>query len=172
MLEVGKEAEIYNVSFDLTPRQVLGVVGEAPSLPAIKRFQDLVGSVEQVELPVEHYFAPGQYVRRCHIPKETFVVGKMHRHEHVVMLIKGETTILTDKGMERIKAPHVWISQPGAKRPLFTHTDCEFVTVHSTSERDLDALEAELIVPESEIDYSVPAKELPDFSNELQGVYA
>jgi len=155
-------------TFDLTPR---AEIAPAPTLQQIKWFQEVVGAAPQVEVPVEHFFAPGQYVRTCTIPADTFVVGKMHRHEHFVMLVKGEASILTDKGMERITGPKKWISKPGAKRPVHTHTDCEFLTVHSTDETDLDVLEAELIVPEAQIDYEAP-QEAAFLTNAVQGAYA
>lgn len=158
-------------TFDLTPRFHMPDLAPAPTLQQIKRFQDVVGAAPQVEIPVEHFFAPGQCVRTCIIPADTYVVGKMHRHEHFVMLVNGEASILTDKGMERITAPRKWISKPGAKRPVYTHTECEFLTVHSTDETDLDKLEAQLIVPEAQIDYEAP-QDAAFLTDAVQGVYA
>ena len=75
--------------------------------------------------------------------------------------------------MERIRAPHKWVSQPGAKRPVYTHTDCEFITVHLNPDdsEDLEALEADIIIPEALISYEEVAA-LAEFTDELQGVYA
>lgn len=151
--------------FEELPRQ--------PTLAQIKRLQDVVGVAPQIPLEPEHLFAPGMYTRILAIQADAYVVGKMHRHAHPTMLIKGEATILTNNGMERICAPHVWISQPGAKRPLYTHTDCVFVTVHlnATDTTDLDVLEAEIIIPEALIEYepkAIPA----DFTDEIQEIYA
>lgn len=149
---------------------------KSPTLPQIKRLQDLVASVPQVPLEPEHSFAPGMYVRTLKIPAGTVVVGKMHRHAHPTLLTKGTATILTNNGMERISAPYQWISQPGAKRPVLTHTDCEFVTVHLNpgDTTDLDVLEAQIIIPEASIDYSEEKslEALGQFTEELQAVYA
>lgn len=143
-----------------------------PTLQQIKRMQDVLAELPQTECPVEHFFAPGMYVRKCSIPADTYVVGKMHRHRHPTMLVKGEASINTDRGMVRIAAPHIWISQENAKRALLTHSDCEFVTVHLNPDdtQDLERIEADVIVPESQIPYDKPA--LADFSDELQGVFA
>lgn len=128
-----------------------------PSLSAMKRLQAFLAPMPQVEMEPRHYFADGMYGRVLPIPADTVVVGKIHRHEHLVALIKGEATINTDRGMERIRAPHVWISPPGAKRALVTHTDCEFMTCHlnPTNTRDLDDLEADIIIPEA-LGYDAP----------------
>jgi hypothetical protein len=149
-------------------------VKAAPSLEKVRALQNALAPMEQVETTPEHLFAPGMYVRRLPIPAGLVVVGKMHRHAHPVMLTKGETTILTDKGIERITAPHVWVSEPGAKRVLYTHTDCEFVTVHLNEgdSTDLDALEADIIVPEPHVALPGIPKMLGEFADELQAVYA
>jgi hypothetical protein len=147
---------------------------KTPTLAQIQRIEQIVGAAPQIDCPVEHFFAPGMYVRKCSIPAGSIVVGKMHRHVHPVMLTKGEVTINTDKGMERITAPHVWISQLNAKRALYTHSDCEFVTVHLNEDdaTDLDVIEARVIVPDAQIDYHKEVEQLAEFADELQGVYA
>lgn len=143
------------------------VLPKKPTLAQIKRVQDVIAEMPQIEAEPEHYFAPGMYVRKLALPAGAVVVGKMHRHEHIVMLTKGETTIRTDEGMQRFVAPHIWTSSAGMKRVLYTHTDCEFVTVHATNETDVEALEAELIIPEAQIEYDAAP-----FVKELQEMYA
>ena len=111
--------------------------------------------------------------RALPIQADAFVVGKIHRHEHITVLLSGKATINTDKGMETITGPHIWISQENAKRALYTVTDCVFATVHlnPTDTTDLGTIEADVIVPEALIEYDRP-KELADLTDALQGVYA
>lgn len=144
-----------------------------PSLPQIKRLQDALAELPQVDCPVRHFFAPGMYTRECSIPAGSLVVGKMHRHVHPVFLMSGTVRINTDRGMETITGPHIWISQENAKRALYTVTDCVFATVHlnPTDTTDLEAIEADVIVPEALIPYEAQ-EALPDLSDYLQGVYA
>ena len=162
----------FDVSVSLTPCEAahLELPRHVP-IETIRQFQMVLedSGLPEPHCPVEHFFAPGMYGRKCSIPAGSYVVGKQHRHEHLVMLTKGETTISMDGEMRRIKAPHVWVSKAGEKRVLYTHEDCEFVTTHATEETDLKALEAELIVPEPK-----PALEAGDsfHSRALQGVYA
>lgn len=144
----------------------------APSLQQIKALQDIVGAAPQVECPVEHFFSPGMYTRKFTAPAETIVVGKMHRHQHPTFLLSGTVRINTDRGMEEITGPHIWISQPNAKRALYTVTECVFATVHlnPTDTTDLDAIEAEVIVPESQIEYE--PQDAAFLTDAVQGVYA
>lgn len=147
----------------LEATETRALVDSAPgNLPyaQLSTVQNELAKYKQEPLEPEHYFAPGMYGRKLFIPADTFVVGKIHRHEHIVMLMAGTARINTDNGLEVITGPHVWISPAGAKRALRTLTDCTFFTCHATDERDLDQLEADLIAPEP-----VPAvfaqKELP-----------
>lgn len=136
---------IHDVSVSLTN------IAPAPSRSQVVRLQDYMATLPQVDMAPQHYFADGMYVRNLPIPADTVVVGKIHRHQHMVALIKGTARINTDKGMETISAPHIWRSEPGAKRALVTLTDCEFMTMHlnPTNTRDLDEIEADVIEPEA-----------------------
>jgi hypothetical protein len=171
-MDEGMPVTFLDVTLDLAPARVIDVpvVRPAPSREAIVRVEEALSRLPQEHTDVEHFFADGMYGRRCFIPADTVVTGKIHRHEHFVLLIKGEATINTDKGMERIKAPHVWVSQPGAKRILYTHSDCEFFTTHLNHEngRDLEAIEAYVIEPEGLITH----EQVSEFTDELQRMYA
>lgn len=160
-----------DVTYDLAPARVIDAVRPAPSRDAIVRLQEALAALPQAETEVEHFFADGMYGRRCFIPADTVVTGKIHRHEHFVVLIKGSATINTDRGMERVTAPHVWVSPPGAKRALYTHEDCEFFTTHLNHDngRDLERIEADVIEPEGLLTHD---PEVSEFTDELQRVYA
>lgn len=157
-------------TFDITPR---AEIAPAPTLQQIKRFQDEVGALPQIDVPVKHYFSPGQYTRECFIPAGSWVVGKMHRHQHPTFLLSGTVRINTDRGWEEITGPRIWISQPNAKRALETVTDCVFATVHlnPTDTHDLEEIEAFVIVPEALIDYDGP-QDAAYLTDAVQGVYA
>jgi hypothetical protein len=162
-----------DVTWDLTPDAPVidvPVVRPAPARETIQHLQDALATLPQIETGLEHYFADGMYGRRCSIKADSIVTGKIHRHEHFVLLIKGTVTINTDRGMETITAPHVWVSPPGAKRVLYTHDDCEFFTTHLNhdNERDLERIEAEVIEPEGLLTHA----EVAEFTDELQRMYA
>lgn len=123
--------------------------GYQPTHADLSVMQAFIGSFEQLDLTPNHYFAPGMYGRELPIPADSYVIGKIHKHQHITILMSGTATINTDKGMQTITGPHVWVSQVNAKRILHTVTDCVFFTVHATNETDLDLLEAELIEPET-----------------------
>ncbi len=128
----------------------LDLLPTEPSREAVLRLQDALAALPQIHTEPVHYFAPGMYGRELFIPADSIVVGKIHKHRHIVILLKGTATINTDKGMETITGPHTWISPENAKRALVTHTDCVFFTCHlnATDTTDLTELEANIIEPE------------------------
>lgn len=171
----------FDVSVSLTPRQTVPaqqVVAPAPTLGQIKALKDYLVEIggDTSEGDPQHFFADGMYGRVLPIAARRVVIGKMHRHEHLVMLMAGECVISTADGMRRFTGPHVWVSQPGEQRVLTTLTDCVFMTTHlnPTNTRDMAEVEAYVIVPESQIDYDVPARIAGDdfHTRALQGVYA
>lgn len=100
-------------------------------------------------MPVTHQFADGVYIRTVTIPKGLVVVGKIHRHEHLNFISKGDVTFVTEfDGLQRVQGPITMISKAGTKRALYTHEDTVWTTVHVTKETDLDAIEREVIAPD------------------------
>lgn len=95
--------------------------------------------------PLRNSFADGCYVREVFNPAGALIITKIHKVEHPFFLLKGDMSILSEKGETRLQAPHYGITKPGTKRMIFCHTDCVFVTVHVTKETDLEKIEKEII---------------------------
>jgi hypothetical protein len=126
----------------------LELLPEVPSLPQIKRLEKAMMEFPQLDLPVSHHFADGLYARELAQPAGTLIVGKTHRKQHFYVLVQGEITAWTEKGMKRLVAPVLLVTQPGTKRVIYAHTDSIMITFHATKETIVDKIEAELIIPE------------------------
>lgn len=105
----------------------------------------LVGEELNAANPLKHSFAEGCYIREIYNPKNELIVTKIHKISHPFFLLKGEMSILTEKGVKRIKAPYHGITPAGTKRVIYTHEECIFVTVHVTKHKDLEQIEDEII---------------------------
>lgn len=105
----------------------------------------LVGEELHEMNPVKHTFADGCYIREIFNPAELLLVTKIHKKKHPFFLMKGEMSILTENGVNYIKAPYHGITHPGTKRIIYTHTDCVFITVHSTDSTDIKEIEEAVI---------------------------
>lgn len=115
--------------------------------------RDLIAQVEakalehpdQIDIPVKHYFSKGVYAREITIPKGALVVGKIHKHQNLNILSKGEITVVSIDGAARMKAPCTIVSSPGVKRLAIVHEETVWTTIHGTDETDVDKIEDEFI---------------------------
>jgi quercetin dioxygenase-like cupin family protein len=106
------------------------------NLPALQGYE---------EGHVNHDFADGQYVRTIVMPKDLVIATKIHNQNHPFFVMKGECSVYTEKGMQRIKAPYHGITEAGTKRLLYIHEECTWVTVHCTEKLTLEEIENECI---------------------------
>lgn len=106
-------------------------------------------AMPQIDCPLEHYFAPGQYGRKITMPKGSIVVGKIHLHSHINVIIKGRCTVVTPEGKKDLKAGDVFVSAAGTKRAVYMHTEVVWMTWHTriNEETNPDKLEDEIIAP-------------------------
>jgi hypothetical protein len=109
-------------------------------------------NLPQLDLRVEHHFSEGVYARELHIPAGTILTGKIHKFTNLNILSKGEISVLSENGIERVTAPFTVVSPPGTKRVAYTHTDCVWTTIHGTYEQDLDKIE-EIFTTNNEQEY-------------------
>jgi hypothetical protein len=121
-----------------------------PSLPPgragvceLERRMFALGGVE-TELPLKHVFAPGLYSRSMYVPRGTLFTGRIHRREHITILLKGKMDILSPEGVRQLTAPAMFVAPAGTKRAGFAYEDSVLVTVHSTTETDVRVLEETL----------------------------
>lgn len=109
------------------------------------------------ECTVKHYFTPIDgnfgcytYAREMTIPKDTVIVGKLHRHQHLNIISKGRVEVITEHGPKSYEAPCTFVSEVGTKRAVYAKEDTIWTTIHVVSygsEADLDKIEAEVIAP-------------------------
>lgn len=71
----------------------------------------------------KHYFANGAYVREMSVPADTVVVGRIHKHETINILLEGEIMVFDESGSRaHLKAPHVFVAPPGNQKAAITIT--------------------------------------------------
>ncbi|KKK80377.1 hypothetical protein LCGC14_2824100 [marine sediment metagenome] len=106
-------------------------------------------AVEGNVMPLKHSFSPGIYMREVFLPKGMLLTGKIHRHEHPNVLLKGKIEMVTESGgVETMQAPQAMISPAGTKRVIHVLEDVVWITFHHNpnNETDIDKLEKEIVV--------------------------
>ena len=93
--------------------------------------------------PLKHSFTDGIYMREIFIPAGTALVGKIHKHAHPNILLKGKVRLVTEDGYEELEGPIALISKAGTKRALVALTDLIWITIHHnpTNTQDLNKIE-------------------------------
>lgn len=142
---------IIKYEINLTPREPVSTAlamkpgVTPPGLKEIYRLEQAIAqNLEQVDCPVTHHFAKGQYAREMFIPAGTVATGAVHKTEHLTVIAQGRLKLMTEDGVQEFCAPAVILSKPGIKRAAFALEDTVLITIHPTDETDLDRLVEEL----------------------------
>lgn len=118
----------------------------------IFEWEEFAKQQPQLDLKVNHYFSHGVYARELLIPANTILTGEIHKYSNLNILIKGKIKVSIADEIELIEAPFVIVSPPGTKRIAHTITDCIWITIHGTHERDIDKIK-EMFIANSEKDW-------------------
>ena len=146
---------------------ILGDIQQRAYIDTVRDVQQqLSESPDQIDVPVQHHFAPGVYMRQMDAAAGTLVVSKMHRTELMNILLKGSLTVATEDSIQLMTAPCVLKSMPGTKRIGYFHEDSSWITIHPTSDTDLEKIEQQVIVPDDEIDQFLAS--LPNRLKEIE----
>lgn len=118
----------------------------------VVELENHIRDLPQVEIPVEHHFAPGIYARVIHIPAGVVLTGKIHKTLHMCILAQGTVHVTIDNGehAEVFDAFCIFNAPAGSKKAIYAETDAVFINVHPTELTDLEMIEKEFIAPSYE----------------------
>jgi len=102
----------------------------------------------QIEPTTNHFFADGTYGREMILNAGEYIVGKIHKTRHLVVVSKGNGYVMNEDGLVRYEAPLTFVSEPGTKRAIFAESDTVWLAVIGTHETDLDKIEKHAIAPD------------------------
>ena len=103
---------------------------------------------EQLKLEPVHYFSKGLYARELTLPAQSVVTGKIHKHPHLNVILKGECRVTTPFGTETLTGPCIFESKPDTKRAVYAVTETTWITFHPTEKTDLKEIEEDIILPD------------------------
>lgn len=134
--------------------------------------REMIAEVEELmkampeQLDIQHVslHSGSVYAREIAMPAGAIISGKIHKHATMNFLMKGVVNVFSQDGCVQIKAPHYWVSTPGAKRIIHALEDSVWVCTHGTTETDEAKIEEEFIAK----DYS-EVVELKNSQTQLEG---
>lgn len=97
------------------------------------------------KFPLTHHFAPNLYARQMFLPAGHAVIGKIHKHAHLNVIVSGKVQVSTEEGLKELNGGDVFTSYAGTKRAVNVIEDTVWITFHPTDKTDLDDIENELI---------------------------
>lgn len=111
---------------------------------------------------LRHWFANGAYVREMMLPAGTIVVGRIHKHETINILLEGEITVIDESGARSdFKAPHMFIAPAGNQKAAITRTPIRWLNSWACETTDPDEA-LDLLTCETMEEYNSYMKALED----------
>ena len=114
----------------------------------IQEATEQLKKLPQVECPIFHHFADGQYLRETHMPAGTFAIGKKHRFSTINIILKGKLSVYNGENepIMDIVAPAIWTSKAGVQKMAYFHEDTIWLNAHPTEETDINKIEEHFII--------------------------
>lgn len=131
---------------DQTPAlidQAQDLVAGMPTPEAVRRMEDMLLQLPQIDLHTEQLVHGGMAARTIFIPAGTVLTGALTNIDNLCVAF-GDITVTTDDGPKRLTGFNVIPANAGAKRAGVAHSDTWWVTIHRTDLTDLDAIEEEM----------------------------
>lgn len=90
-------------------------VAPLPALPIAALEREML-KLPQADVPVQHHFVAGCYIREVHIPADTYAVGHRHKVPHLNLMLEGAVCMVGPDGRKiELKAPQMYVGLPGRK---------------------------------------------------------
>lgn len=96
----------------------------------------------------KHFFADGLYCRSLWRPAGTCIIGKIHKKEHLYIVVFGTIRLVYEDGKHRdITGPEIIIAAPASQKVVLALTDALCLTIHNSNSKDVETAEQELVEP-------------------------
>jgi len=99
------------------------------------------------QMPIDHFFMDGVYIRKMTMYQGYIVIGAIHKHRHMCFLLEGHLSVASSSGVKEYIAPCYIISEPGEKRILYAHKDSHWYNTHKNPDNieDVQELEKQIV---------------------------
>ena len=123
----------------------LKVIADGKDIIAGTKDKPIVNDNDQI--PIDHFFMDGVYIRKMTMYQGYIVIGAIHKHRHMCFLLKGHLSVASSTGVKEYKAPCYIISEPGEKRILYAHEDSHWYNTHKNPNNieDVEELEKQIV---------------------------
>jgi hypothetical protein len=99
------------------------------------------GDLTPAPYSYKHYFTEKHsefgvalYGREMSVGKGAIIIGKIHKHPVINVLLKGKLLVVSESGRRTVEAPCAYVSEPGIKKIGYVLEDCVWLNVLMTDE--------------------------------------
>ena len=120
----------------------------AVSNPDILKRKAAVEALEQAMLKhenrielneIRHFWSGDVYCRELFMPAGALVVGRIHKFDHMEIMVSGKVSLSTNDGaVQELSGYNIFEAQAGKKRVLYMHEDTIWLTCHSSPKYDAE----------------------------------
>ena len=119
-------------------------------------------ALPQYEPETESYFHGGMLCREVWRPAGVMVIGRVHKKEHLYVILEGTVAITDGEGKAVEAGPGTVIrSKPGTQRAVLALTDARCLTIQRTDSSTLEEAEEELMEPDPDSRFDASNKVKP-----------
>ena len=119
-------------------------------VPSVVALEKMLADYDQIEIPTEHIFAGGVYIRQITIPKDAFLIGKRHRYKTCDIMLSGRMVLYNGHGKEPItvEAPIITESPKYKKKMGYAYSETVWLNAFPTDKTDIDEIEKDIFITE------------------------
>ena len=123
----------------------LKVIADGKDIIAGTKDKPIVNDNDQI--PIDHFFMDGVYIRKMTMYQGYIVIGAIHKHRHMCFLLEGHLSVASSAGVREYIAPCYIIAEPGEKRILYAHEDSHWYNTHKNPDniKDVQELEKQIV---------------------------
>ena len=150
--------DIINKELVKSHKQSLAIVGFDSKVPSVTDWQAALpidkleyelSLLPAAEMPLDHIFTDGIYIRKIFAPAGTLLTSVHHNTDHPFVLISGSMDVISNDGSFSVTGPFMGVTNKGTRRAIYIATDVIFFTIHANPEnlKDPDELMKKITIP-------------------------
>lgn len=118
----------------------------------LMEFHRELTKLPQVDCPIQHFFAPGLYVRQIWIPAGVACTGYIHVQSCITTLSRGVIAVSDGEITRELQAPYTFVCRPGTMKAVLVSEEVVWADSYTNTdnETNIEKLEARLFAKSHE----------------------
>lgn len=112
------------------------------AIAKVRDLEALMKTCEQVEIPTEHLFHAGMYVRTIHVPAGVTIAGAELKVPTVV-IVSGDCSVFIGEETLELRGYNVLPASAGRKQAFMAHSDVCITAFYPTGAQSIEEVERE-----------------------------